>query len=147
MGKTQTFKLINRLIGKNKNEHQNLKLSTEEAEVSESKEVSEVFSKHFASVANSIFLKIQNTQNPEFGRSVDSSMFLTEANLTEVRGEIERLKLSASHGVDLISDKLLKTFAAIFAPFITDLINHSFDNQEYPIDFKKAIVIPHHNQT
>ena len=33
----KTFKLINRLIGKNKNEHQILKPQNEESEVSESK--------------------------------------------------------------------------------------------------------------
>ena len=69
-------------------------------------------------------------------------MFLTDARLTEVRGKIESLKMSASHDVDLISNNFLKTFAAILAPFINDLINQSFKNQEYPIAFKKTIAIP-----
>ena len=73
-------------------------------------------------------------------------MFLTETNLTEVKGEVERFKLWASHGVDQISNNIFKTSAAIPAPFITDLINQLFNNQEYPIDFKKAIVIPLHKQ-
>ena len=77
---------------------------------------------------------------------MNSSMFLRETNLTEVRGEIERLKVSASHGVDLISNKILKTLAAILAPFMTDLINQAFNTQEYPIDFNKAIVIALHKQ-
>ena len=55
----ETFKIINRVIGKNENEHQNLKLNTEETEVSESKDISDVSSKHFASVVKSILLKIQ----------------------------------------------------------------------------------------
>ena len=132
---------MNRLICKHKNQHQRLKLNTEETELKKVKENAEVFSKKFASVAISILLKIPNTQNTKFRRSVHSSMFLTEANSTEVRGEIERLKLSASHGVDLISNKFLKKCAAILAPFITYPIIQSFSNQNYPIDFKKGIVI------
>ena len=59
----ENFKIINRVIGKNKNEHQNLKLNTEETEVSESKEISDVSSKNFASVVKSILLNIQVLKN------------------------------------------------------------------------------------
>ena len=132
---------MNRFICKHKNQHQRLKLNTEEIDMKKFKQNAEIFSINFASVANSILLKIPNTQNTKFRRSVHSSMFSTEANLTEVRGEIERLKLSASHNVDLISNKFHKKFAAILAPFITYPIIQSFSNQNYPIDFKKGIVI------
>ena len=101
----ETFKLVNRLIGETKHEHQNFKLKTEETEVSESKETSEVSNKHFDSVSKSIHLKIPNTQNPKSGQTVDRPIFLTEVDSTEVSGEIKRLELSASDGVDLISNK------------------------------------------
>ena len=71
---------------------------------------------------------------------------LTETNITEIMGEYKRLSWSASHGVDLIFNTVLKTFAATLAPFITDPISQSLKNQAYPIDFNNAIVLPPHKK-
>ena len=86
-----------------------MQLNTEETEISESKEYSEVFSKFFASVAKSVLMKNPNTQNPKFKRPVDSSMFFAETILSKLMGEIERFKLSASRGADLLSNKHFTT--------------------------------------
>ena len=72
----------------------------------------------------------------------DSSFFLSATTTSEVESELKNLKNNKALGPFSIPTKLLKTFHKAFAPPLTELINLSFSNGQFPTILKLSDVIP-----
>ena len=76
---------------------------------------------------------------------VNHSMYLKPITCDEVREIIDNLGNKFSSGDDDISNVLVKLSSNVTIPYLTQIINLSFEEGIFPDDLKKAKVIPLHN--
>ena len=74
---------------------------------------------------------------------VNHSMYLKPITVDEVREIINNLDSKFSSGVDDISNVIVKLSSNVTIPYLTQIINKSFEEGIFP-DLKKAKVIPLH---
>ena len=75
---------------------------------------------------------------------VNHSMYLKPITVDEVREIIDKLDSKFSSGVDDISNVIVKLSSNVTIPYLTQIINKSFEEGIFPDDLKKAKVIPLH---
>ena len=75
---------------------------------------------------------------------VNHSMYLKPITSDEVREIIDNLDNKFSSGDDDISNVILKLSSNVTVPYLTQIINKSFEAGIFPDDLKKAKVIPLH---
>ena len=72
-------------------------------------------------------------------------MYLKPITCDEVREIIDNLYNKFSSGDDDISNVIVKLSSNVTIPYLTEIINLSFEEGIFPDDLKKAKVIPLHN--
>ena len=73
-------------------------------------------------------------------------MFLHKVTMFEVLEIIENLKAKQSTGVDEISNIIIKKVSHVIAPYLTYLINLSFESGQYPEQLKSAKIQPFYKE-
>ena len=75
---------------------------------------------------------------------VNHSMYLKPLTVNEVREIIDNLDNKFSSGDDDISNVIVKLSSNVTIPYLTQIINKSFEEGIFPDDLKKTKVIPLH---
>ena len=141
----QTYKLINDIKGTNLKSSQVLALNScsERCTDSSSADIAEQFNTVFTNVGPKLKEKIKHVHLPEMNE-VNHSVYLKPITIDEVREIIENLDNKFSSGDDDISNVIVKLSSNITIPYLTQVINKSFEEGMFPDDLKKAKVIPLH---
>ena len=137
----------------------NIKLLDENRNlVSDSKEISNIFNKHFATIGSKIEQKIPfepgdfkdffNKKNKNGNVIIDSpkSFFLTATVPSEVEKVIDILDIKTSTGPNSIPVVILKMFKLFFSTWLSKLINLTFEAGIFPNILKIAKVTPLHKK-
>lgn len=131
---------------KTKKEKQNIILQTPN-QVSEPKQVANIFNNFFASIGEN------TTQTPDCIQRetsvinpTENTMFLTPVDGYEVNQMLKNLKNKNSHGIDELPPTLFRQCAdELTLPFYK-LINQSFEEGTFPNKLKKALIKPIHKK-
>ena len=108
-----------------------------------SSDIAEEFNTFFTNVGPKLKENIKDIPLPKMDE-VNHSMYLKPITVEEVRGIIDNLDSKFSYGVDDISNVIVKLSSNVSIPYLTQIINKSFEEGIFPDDLKKAKVIPLH---
>ena len=138
-------KLINDVKGTNSKSSQvpALNSCSERCTDSSSADIAEQFNTFFTHVGPKLKEKIKHVPLPEMNK-VNHSMYLKPITIDEVREIIENLDNKFSSGDDDISNVIVMLSSNITIPYLTQVINKSFEEGMFPDDLEKAKVIPLH---
>ena len=141
----QTYKLINDLKGSNRKSSQVPALNSCSARCTDpsSVDIAEEFNSYFTNVGPKLKENIKHVPLPKMDE-VNHSMYLKPITIDEVREIIDNLDNKYSSGDDDISNVIVKLSSSVTIPYLTQIINKSFEEGIFPDDLKKAKVIPLH---
>ena len=109
-------------------------------------QIANEFNKYFINVGPNIAKSIQPTPNKTYEdylkHAVAHKFNFQYVTKDDVHKIIDRLKGKTSHGVDGLSDKLLKLIKYEISDILTHTINQSLANGIFPDKLKRAQVIP-----
>ena len=133
----QTYKLINDIKGTNRKSSQvpALNSCSERCTDSSRADIAEQFNTFFTNVGPKLKEKIKHVPLPEMNE-VNHSMYLKPITIDEVREIIENLDNKFSSGDDDISNVIVKLSSNITIPYLTQIINKSFEEGVFPDDLK-----------
>ena len=156
---SEIWKGIRSLVNIKSMKTNNIKLLDENRNlVSDSKEISNIFNKHFATIGSKIEQKIPfepgdfkdffNKKNKNGNVIIDSpkSFFLTATVPSEVEKVIDTLDIKKSTGPNSIPVVILKMFKLFFSTWLSKLINLTFEAGIFPNILKIAKVTPLHKK-
>ena len=103
------------------------------------------FNEYFANVGKEIQEKLKITTNLNNFEGLTGFQFQPETN-EKVKKYIDSLKINTSTGYDDISAKTLKDASETLAPFITVILNLSYEMKEFPNCMKKATITALHKK-
>ncbi len=112
-------------------------------------EIADLFNKHFTSIADRLRSLLPNvthdfsTLRNFVATKLDghAKFKIPEISISDVLGALKNLKSCKSTGIDNISARFLKIAAPQIAPFITKIINISFETAVFPTRWKTAKVV------
>ena len=141
----QTYKLLNDIKGTTRKSSQVPALNTCNARCKDpsSADIAEEFNTFFTNVGPKLKENIKDVPLPKMDE-VNHSMYLKPISVNEVREIIDNLDNKFSSGDDDISNVLVKLSSDVTIPYLTQIINKSFEEGIFPDDLKKAKVIPLH---
>ena len=111
-------------------------------------EIGNAFSKHFATVANTLKAKTLLLRNfiwmpqKSFASTEEKHFRFQKVNPVQVYNELKSLKRKKAVGVDKFPSGMIKDAASVLAGPLTFLINMSIETGLVPSDWKIAKVIP-----
>ena len=106
-------------------------------------EIAESFNKYFTTIAQEVTKTIKPTNLPKVPK-VEKSMFLYDVSESEIKSIIDKLDNKSSSGDDYISNLIINASSDAVIPYLTYLVNLSFQNGEFPEELRKAKVLPLH---
>jgi hypothetical protein len=120
-----------------------------EKEITDEKEIAEIFNEFFIKKIEDLKEKIDKTQMKDPTRKLEEKIKEKKLNFTikavtenKVKRTMESMKKKKSSGLDGISQGLLLMGANIIAVPLTRLINNSIEKGVFPTEWKKAMVTP-----
>ena len=119
-------------------------INVEGKEITKPSEIAEHFNDFFAAIGPKLSSLIEDTQHKMRKTSESQSMYLFPCTYFEVVQVINSIQPKHTSGIDEISNLFLKKAAYIIAPYLTYLINLSFNNGSFPSCLKFAKVLPLH---
>ena len=156
---SEIWKGIRSLVNIKSMKTNNIKLLDENRNlVSDTKEISNIFNKYFATIGSKIEQKIPfepgdfkdffNKKNKNGNVIIDSpkSFFLTATVPSEVEKVIDTLDIKKSTGPNSIPVVILKMFKLFFSTWLSKLINLTFEAGIFPNILKIAKVTPLHKK-
>ena len=138
-------KLLSDIKGKSPKSSQVPALNTCNARCTDpsSADIAEEFNTFFTNVGPKLKENIKDVPLPKMDE-VNHSMYLKPISVNEVREIIDNLDNKFSSGDDDISNVLVKLSSDVTIPYLTQIINKSFEEGIFPDDLKTAKVIPLH---
>ena len=124
----QFSQVLKEVTGKRRQSRQLSRLEVDGFEVYDYTEMANALNHHFVSVAQPLHVK----KPPKTDHRAYQSMFLFRTNKNNCLKVIQQLKSKHSSGPDNFSNVVLKSCARAIVPFITELINISFEFGVYP---------------
>ena len=142
----QTYKLLNDIKGTTRKTSKVPALNSCTARRNDpsSADIAEEFNTFFTNVGPKLKENIKDVPLPKMDE-VNHSMYLKPISVNEVREIIDNLDNKFSSGDDDISNVLVKLSSDVTIPYLTQIINKSFEGI-FPDDLKKAKVIPLHKE-
>ena len=134
------WKVLNFLIGK--------KDAPEKIEPEElNQEKVNNFNKYFANIGIEIQKELNINFDYENSKDHDFPPFKFEnENKENIEKIIDNIKKDVATGPDTIPSKIIKEAKTIIGPFITNIINISYETKTFPDILKKAIIKPIHKK-
>lgn len=115
--------------------------------LTDTNQIANAFNKFFSSIGESMNKEFNSDSNrfleympPRINKSIKLSL----ATESEINNIVQKLSNKASAGIDMISQKMLKTISPYIIPTLTQLINVSIKETKYPKCLKLAKIIPLH---
>ena len=105
-------------------------------------EIAGSFNKYFTKIAQEVTKTIEPTNLPKVPK-VEKPMFLYDVSESEIKSIIDNLD-NKSSGDDYISNLIIKASSDAVIPYLTYLVNLSFQNGVFPEELRKAKVLPLH---
>ena len=102
-----------------------------------STDIAEEFNTFFTNVGPKLKENIKHVPLPKVDE-VNHSMYLKPITVDEVREIIDHLDDKYSSGDDDISNVIVKLSSSITIPYLTQIINKSFEEGIFPDEIKKA---------
>ena len=141
----QTYKLLNELNGKS--------ISRLKVPILEScqklndnpteKDVANRFNDFFINIGENLKTDISNVTPPPVPK-LNWSMFLYRTTPSEINDIICQLDNKSTSGDDYINNQIVKASKNVTSPFLSFLVNLSFEKGIFPSALRKAKVIPVH---
>ena len=144
----ETWKIINDLLGKKKQQHNSairLNGSLERDNI----RIANHFKNYFSSVADSLAKKSPKSSIPftnYLTSSISSSIFLKPTSCQEIKNVISTLKPKLSNGADKIPLKIIKFIPENVLNLLAWIFNLSLQQGKFPEKFKIAKIIPIHKK-
>ena len=139
-----TWKIINKTIGRQNNKHNNFPnyFNDNNTTVTGDKQIAKGFNKFFTSIGPELANKIPPSKYhyTDFLGSANQNNFNFKQH--EILQYISKLKSKTSYGLDLLSNKVLKSIAPLIIKPLTHIINLSFSLGIVPSHIKISKVIP-----
>ena len=137
------WKLIKKILGRDNNKINNISLMQDGKEITDHKDIAEIFCSYFSSIATSLDNNIpicnksplDYLQNP-----TPNSIFMTPLLTLECKTIIKSLK-NSSYGYNSLPTRILKQLDNLTEP-ITFLINEAVKQCVFPQILKKGIITP-----
>ena len=146
--KTKTvWRIINKETGRNPSYKQDIKLIWNSKEVTNPKNVTELFNSYFCTASEEV-LKKNSTGKQSLPyhylniRESNKNMFLFPVTESEVEGAAKTLKNKSSAGIDEIPDFMIKQCIKQLKKPLTGIYNTSLESGTFPDQLKIAKVIP-----
>ena len=141
----QTYKLLKDIKGTTRKSSQVPALNSCNARCTDpsSADIAEEFNTFFTNVGPKLKYNIKRVPLTKMDE-VNHSMYLKPITCDEVREIIDNLDNKFSSGDDDISNVIVKLSSNVTIPYLTQIINLSFEEGIFPDDLKKAKVIPLH---
>ena len=141
----QTYKLLNDIKGTTRKSSKVPALNSCTARNTDpsSADIAEEFNTFFTNVGPKLKENIKHVPLPKVDE-VNHSMYLKPITVDEVKEIIDHLDNKYSSGDDDISNVIVKLSSSITIPYLTHIINKSFEEGIFPDELKKAKVIPLH---
>ena len=141
----QTYKLLNDTKGITRKSSQVPALNSCNARCTDPSgaDIAEEFNTFFTNVGPKLKYNIKPVPLTKMDE-VNHSMYLKPITCDEVREIIDNLDNKISSGDDDISNVIVKLSSNVTIPYLTQIINLSFEEGIFPDDLKKAKVIPLH---
>ena len=104
-------------------------------------EVPEALNKHFSEIGSNLAAKLSN---PTYITPAKTCFSLQTVTPDEVLKILTSTSTNKANGLDNISCKLIKEAAPIIAESLSDIFNKSITSGIFPLEWKKAKVVPVH---
>ena len=142
----QVFKILNEIIGKCPRSGNVPLLKNGDLEIDNNQEIANHLNDHFANIASKLLASLPSDSRESHETyskyNAPQSMFLHKITIFEVLEIIENLKAKQSTGVDEISNIIIKKVSNVIAPYLTYLINLSFESGQNPEQLKSTKIQP-----
>ena len=146
----QVFKILNEIIGKCPRSGNVPLLKNGDLEIDNNQEIANHLNDHFANIASKLLASLPSDSRESHETyskyNAPKSMFLHKVTMFEVLEIIENLKAKQSTGVDEISNIIIKKVSHKIAPYLTYLINLSFESGQYSEQLKSAKIQPFYKE-
>ena len=130
------WKVINFLVGKKETPE---KIEPEELNQNKVNKYNEFF----ATIGINIEKELNTNMNYRNEKNFDFPAFKFENETTEnIEKIIDRIKTDVATGMDNIPAKIIKNTKSILSPYLTKIINLSFETKTFPDILKNAIIKP-----
>lgn len=143
-----TWKTINSLLGKSNDKSCVTMLSINGEQITDPKQINEYFVNHFANVGKTQSEKIPTSKKKSEDYMINSivsdSAYFSPTDTFEVCDIIHKMKQSNSKGFDEISSTVLKNIMHSIVSPLSELINRSLSEGQFPDLLKIAKVVPLH---
>lgn len=140
----QLWNVVNELTGKTHNENLT-SLTTETGDITDKKEMANLFNSRFVNIGSELASKIKSTQYNNNDRIISqNSLFLAPTNPLEIVHIILQLKNNKSAGIDHLKSEILKAVVDDIAEPLSYIFNNAIEKGHFPSQFKTSIIIPLH---
>ena len=145
------WQIINSVLDrkKHKNEFTD-KIIYQNNELTDEKTISNGFNEHFKNVAFDIAKSIKPKKHfldfLSHASKPENQFSFTKVKENDIKEIIKNLKSKKSSGYDNLSSRLVKATSSCLSPALTNLINKSFDQNEFPQGLKLGKLQPLHKK-
>lgn len=141
----ETWKIINEKLGRNKNINKKIVLYHNNNEITDSKEIADLFVDHFSTLAEKKLATHfgANLVLPcSLANNVENSIFFEPVTVSEIKNIISSLKNTKSSGIDELTTQALKHITDNIIKQLVYLFNLSLEVGLFPDILKMASVLP-----
>ena len=101
------------------------------------------YNKYFATVGYEIQKELDINQNFNYDKTFSFEPFrFVNESIESIEKIIDKIKIDVATGIDGIPSKIIKQAKTVISPFITKIINISFETKKFPDILKSAIIKP-----